>query len=142
MVMRQESFETKRVTILGGIFTLLLIASLAPALGKVTKVDWKWAIQCMYATHSLKSKERIYQMYYIKAGSDKSVFAPLPLPKGGVIVLVMANCNGFWLQDEKGHIMRFKNADEAKGKVLPPGTWGAYPNPPPMGSSTVLVYIK
>ncbi len=50
------------------------------------------------------------------------------IQNGGTVVKVKDSGAGFWLQSDKGRILRFNRAAAAVGTVLEAATWYAYPN--------------
>ncbi len=62
-------------------------------------------------------------------GSDgKLTCAGVAIFNGGTVVRATDSGAGFWLQNDKGKILRFNRESDAVGTVLDGGTWWAYPN--------------
>jgi len=70
---------------------------------------------------------RKYTAYYYIAATNAIVEHPLPAPVGATIVDVFPDDCEFSMRDDAGHSLTFKNAKDAIGKVLQPGTWSLYP---------------
>jgi hypothetical protein len=99
------------------------------------RVPYTWIMQ---STIIRESNPVRYNPFYYEAPTDRTVVAALTLPSRASIVDVFpADCL-FSLQDQAGHSLTFKKAEEALGKGLAPGTWSVYP----MKCSGIEVFLN
>ena len=96
--------------------------------------EWKWALQSVKSPGANPK----YSTYYYEKATGRSVETLLALPEGGEIVHVFPVDCEFFIQDENGRRIRFKNAQEARGKRVGPGNWMVYP----VNVNGVVVYMR
>jgi hypothetical protein len=121
---------------------VLFLAALAPVKGEGT----------LYALDSYQKQgaaegKKVLVCKYNANGEHTAIEGPLNLAHGGTIDHInwWSSCEeaGFWLQDDKGAVLRFKNGEEAKGRALIPGKWSAYPNlPQGMKETHLTVWVR
>jgi hypothetical protein len=99
------------------------------------RAPYTWIMQSVIIRGSNPTR---YTACYYEAPTDATVEKPLPLPAGAAIVDVFPDNCMFSLQDQAGHSFTFKNAEEARGKRLAPGTWSLYP----MKCSGIDVFLR
>ena len=90
----------------------------------LTHAPYTWTMQSVLnrGTHPTT-----YSAYYYIAATNAIVERPLPAPLGATIVDVFPDDCEFSMRDDAGNSLTFRNAKDALGKTLKPGTWSLYP---------------